>query len=216
MSTIPGRNFGWPQTIDPQNSGALDQISPAVADLDGDGSPETLAANNQNNMFIWSANGTLWSGWPKNIAGFLTNIAVDDLTGDGQKEIIISVFGSVRVFNTNGVMLPGWPVFTNTTNLPPAIGDVDGDDKRDCGGHKLGAHKSLHDQGKWRCHAELATGNQSAIAFQLPSLVLPVLGDSDGDGSMECVIGSTNGFVHAFRANGSYVPGGRRRQRPSL
>ena len=50
-----------------------------------------------------------------------------------------------------------------------------------------------------------------AINPQLPSNFLassyPVLGDLDGDGSMECVIGSTNGFVHAFRANGSYVPG---------
>jgi len=199
---------GWPQTIDPTNSGAHIQISPAVADLDGDGSPEILAANDQNKMFIWSANGTLRSGWPKNIAGFMTNIAVDDLTGDGQKEIIISVFGSVRVFNTNGVMLPGWPFFTNVTMLPPAIGDVDGDGQKEIVVATNSGPTNLY---MIKANGVVMPGWPKAINPQLPSNFTassyPVLGDLDGDGTMECVIGSANGFVHAFRANGSNVPG---------
>lgn len=199
---------GWPQTIDPTNSGANIQISPVVADLDGDGSPEILAANNQNKVFIWSANGTLWSGWPKSLAFFGTNIAVDDLTGDGPKEIIISTFGSVRVFNTNGVMLPGFPVFTNASNSPPAIGDVDGDGQKEIvvatgtGPTNLYMIKA---NGVVMPNWPKAINPQLASNFTSSSY--PVLGDLDGDGALECVIGSTNGFVYAFRANGSFVPG---------
>src|SRR6185369_13215437 len=101
---------GWPQNIDPDNIGALIQISPAVADLDGDGSPEIVAENDHGKLFVWSANGTLWPGWPKTFPGISTSIAIDDLNGDGQKEIIITPSGSTRVLDKNGVTWPGWPV----------------------------------------------------------------------------------------------------------
>ncbi len=199
---------GWPQTIDPTNNGALIQISPAVADLDGDGSPEILAANNQNVMFIWSANGTLRSGWPKIIAPSFTHIAVDDLTGDGQKEIILSVFGSVRVFDANGVMLPGWPFSTISPNTPPAIGDVDGDGQKEI---VVATGRGPTNLYMIKANGALMPNWPKAVNPQLSSTGIsfsyPVLGDLDGDGAMECVIGSTNGFVYAFRANGSQVPG---------
>lgn len=199
---------GWPQTIDPQNSGTLIQISPTVADLDGDGSPEILAANDQSKLFIWSANGTLWPGWPKNIAGFSANIVVDDLTGDGQKEIIISNQGSVRVFDKNGVMLPGWPFFTNASNSAPVVGDVDGDGQKEIAVAALTGPTNLY---MLRATGGLMLGWPRAINPQLPSNIstnsYPTLGDLDGDGKLECVIGSANGLVYAFRGDGSYVPG---------
>ena len=199
---------GWPQTVDPQNSNAHIQISPAIADLDGDGSPEILAANDQSKVFIWSANGTLWSGWPKNLAWYMTNIAVDDLTGDGQKEIIISTFGRVIVYNTSGFTLPGWPFFTSAPFSPPAIGDVDGDGQKEIvvatgvgptNLYMLRANGTVMPNWPRAINPTLSSGFTSNSN--------PVLGDLDGDGAMECVIGSTNGLVYAFRANGSNLPG---------
>lgn len=199
---------GWPQTIDPTNSGAHIQISPVVADLDGDGSPEILAANDQNKVFIWSANGTLLSGWPKNLGGFSTNIAVDDLTGDGQKEIIISNNGTMRVCDTNGVTLPGWPLSIQALNGPPAIGDVDGDGQKEIVVATLNGPTNLY---IIKANGVVMPNWPKAINPQLaPNFIArsyPALGDLDGDGTMECVIGSANGFVYAFRANGSNLPG---------
>jgi subtilisin family serine protease len=199
---------GWPQTIDPTNSGAHIQISPVVADLDNDGSPEVLAANDQGKVFVWSGNGTLRSGWPKSIAGFNTNLAVDDLTGDGQQEIIISQLGNVRVCDKNGVILPGWPVNVGAINSPPAIGDVDGDGQKEIVVANLNGPSNLY---IIKANGVVMPNWPKAINPQLaPNFVsssYPVLGDLDGDGAMECVIGSANGFVYAFRANGSNVPG---------
>jgi len=201
---------GWPQTIDPQNNGAQIQISPTVADLDGDGSPEILAANSKNQVFIWSANGTLRSGWPKNLAGFMSSIAVDDLNGDGQKEIILASAGStgVRVFDKNGVILPGWPFITNGITSPAAIGDVDGDGQKEIVVATLNGPTRLY---MLKANGVVMPGWPKSINPQLPinltTFSYPALGDLDGDGTMECVIGSANGFVYAFKSDGSNVPG---------
>ena len=178
--------------------------------MDGDGSPEIVAANDKNQMFIWSANGTLWSGWPKNLAGFMTSVAIDDLTGDGQKEIIIASSGStgVRVFDKNGVMLPGWPLNTNGINSAPAIGDVDGDGQKEIVVATLTGPTRLY---MIKANGVVMPGWPKSINPQLaPNFTAwsyPTLGDLDGDGAMECAIGSANGFVHVFRANGSNFPG---------
>lgn len=176
--------------------------------MDGDGSPEIVAANDHSKLFIWSANGTLWPGWPKNIAGFFANIVVDDLNGDGQKEIIIANQGSVRVFDKNGVMLPGWPFFTNGLNSAPVVGDVDGDGQKEIAVATLTGPTNLY---MLRATGGGMVGWPRAINPQLPSNIstnsYPSLGDLDGDGKMECVIGSANGFVYAFRGDGSNLPG---------
>ena len=198
---------GWPQNIDPDNIGALIQISPAVADLDGDGSPEIVAANDRGKLFVWSANGTLWPGWPKTFPGISTSIAIDDLNGDGQKEIIITPSGSARVIDKNGVTWPGWPVFTGPNNTAPAIGDVDGDGQKEIVVATGLAPTNLY---MIKANGVVMPGWPRAINPQLSNSTTwsyPVLGDLDGDGRMECVIGSGDGFVYAFRADGSYFPG---------
>ncbi|MCU1268425.1 MAG: peptidase and in kexin sedolisin [Acidobacteria bacterium] len=199
---------GWPQTIDPQNSGAHIQISPAVADLDGDGLPEIVAANDQGNIFIFRGDGTQWAGWPRHMAYWGTNIAVDDLNGDGQKEIITTTYASIRVFNTSGVDLPGWPVWNYAGNTPPAIGDVDGDGQKEIVVATLTGPTNLY---ILKANGTIMPGWPKAINPTLPSNYNansdPVLGDLDGDGKLECVIGSSDGQVYAFRFDGSNQPG---------
>jgi subtilisin family serine protease len=199
---------GWPQTIDPQGIGSNIQISPAVADLDGDGSPEILAANLQGKIFVWHANGSLVPGWPKQISGGSTNIVVDDLDANGQKEIIIAAGSTVRVLNTNGDILPGWPVYLNAMTTPPVVGDVDGDGLKEIAVGTATGPSNLY---MLRSDGTIMAGWPRVINPSLPSNIIswsyPILGDLDGDGKMECVIGSTEGLVYAIKSDGSNLPG---------
>lgn len=114
----------------------------------------------------------------------------------------------IRVIDKNGVILPGCPVLTNGINSAPSIGDVDGDGQKEIVVAMLTGPTRLY---MIKANGVVMPGWPKAINPQLPINITtwsyPALGDLDGDGAMECVIGGANGLVHAFRADGSYVPG---------
>jgi hypothetical protein len=108
-----------------QSHGALS--APAVADLDGDGSAEVVAASLKGSLAVYHADGTMADGWPfwldrglvfgmgdSNNAydyGFFGAPALADMDGDGDLEIIIGAMDAwVYVFHHDGTMLDGWPV----------------------------------------------------------------------------------------------------------
>ncbi len=87
---------GWPW----QGSGNTAEFrSLSVADLDGDGTQEIVvgrAGGSSVNTWVLNANGTVRGGWPQradSTAGyswgiFNANVALADLNGDGQREVI--------------------------------------------------------------------------------------------------------------------------------
>jgi hypothetical protein len=113
---------GWPQTIDPDGKGVLVQRSPAVGDLDGDGSPEIAIAAGHN-LFVWRSDGTPQPGWPKPIGAYAGNyMSIADLNGDGANEIIMTS-GILQVVDRYGAVLPGWPADTLSTEASPSFMD---------------------------------------------------------------------------------------------
>lgn len=134
---------GWPQqTSYPGFS------SPALADLDGDGTLEVIIGTGDpfkandpivgaGQVYAWHANGQAVAGWPispKSVQGWDSQIVssptVADIDGDGQVEVLFSMIWDINVYSANGAFKE-WLGTKWTTVSSAAVGDTDGDGKVD-------------------------------------------------------------------------------------
>ncbi len=106
--------------------------TPAVGDLDGDGTVEVVAASLNGFIAAWHADGTMVDGWPFRIdrasiegmvgpqeqvesnnydLGFFSSPALGDFDEDGDLEIVLGgMDGRLYVFHHDGTFLDGFPV----------------------------------------------------------------------------------------------------------
>ncbi|HEY7728028.1 MAG TPA: C25 family cysteine peptidase [Candidatus Eisenbacteria bacterium] len=119
--------------------GSPTEASPAVADLDGDGSPEVLIGAEDRRLYAFHADGTPVSGFPiETGAEVRSTPAVWDLDGDGSIEIAIAgwdaelhVWRYPGSFTQAGMAWPMWrhdnwrtgvyafPILTSVLEEPP-------------------------------------------------------------------------------------------------
>ena len=107
--------------------------SPIVADLDGDGKKELIAA--YYSVYVYGSNGALLSQADAGSGRVYAPHVVVDLEGDGIVEIVFGKGSQVFAYewrNKALVLKPGWPVDTTTAGESPevrglAAADLDGD-----------------------------------------------------------------------------------------
>ncbi|GEM_PF-1387333 len=121
-----------------------------------------------------------------------------DMDGDGDLDVgIVDCDGWVHLLDDDGTSLnsnwpePGWSYFPQPIRVAPVIVDLDGDGGLDvisthnCGGIARDIETGANLPG-WPVY--LGIGGPDSLLGQSPSCASPVVGDADGDGSLEVVI----------------------------
>lgn len=225
-TTNPGLHAGWPVTMGQETAS-----SPVLADLDGDGAAEIVTGADA--VYIWRGDASelrdgdedaLTSGIftldgtdPAATRSFQAVPAVADLDGDAELEIIAVAWQAAQVFawNLDGSRLSGWPrSLGGSPNWgSPAVGDLDGDGDLEVAvvGGDVGAVFAWHHDGREVRDGDLDPGTDGVLlatgaAF---SFATPALGDLDGGGDLELVVGldEPQGLLHALKASGGEAPG---------
>jgi len=206
---------GWPQLV----GNSVISSAPSVGDITGDGIPEIVSANNVGQVFVMEPSGNPLSGWPRTLGAGGVTVALEDMDGNGIPEIIaVTQEGNVNVLRGDGTSLPGWPVNVGNGWLTsPAIADVqaNGSSKEiavatlspNVGLGIVGTLRILSSSGTllpgWPVTFPIVPAGQNTTSYQ----TAPVLGDIDGDGALEVIMGAVDGSVYAYHNNGTLVAG---------
>jgi len=189
--------------------------TPAVADLDGDGRPEVVAASWDHQLYAWRRDGstlfrrfledTLWS-----------SPVVADLDADGQKEIILGgdryadathpSSGYLWVLRANGSNFPGYPKLLpgQTIWSSPAVADLNDDHRLDI---VFGTGLNFADPAGHLVYAYTGSTGTALPGWPVttPGRVMasPAVADLNGDGKRDVVVGTEGGYLEAFSGTGA-------------
>ena len=212
---------GWPRPLRPSADALRGaQAPPVVANLDDSGAPEILLAARDGRLYGWHADGSEIadgdaSGATQGVlfdtgSSFLRcapAVAPLDPSSPGQEIVFGSTNGRLYVLDARGRPLPGWPrtaplvgdPFGNLFASGICIADLEGDGQREMVFvESSGRLHAMHLDG-----SELpgfpVGGIQAASNSVVPS---PALGDLQGDGALEIVVGGSDGRIQVFDAEG--------------
>lgn len=177
-----------------------------LADIDGDGKPDLLAAPNQEYVVFARNNSS-----PGNIlfdpqlylpaSGGNSSMAVGDLDGNGKPDIVVGSNNSGKLSIIRNTSVPGIPSFAETENidvplfiLSMGIGDIDGDGRKDI----IFQNNSVSNTIAFSYLRNTSTKGQISFAgyVDVPSTGSPQFGDVlvadfDNDNRPDVIVGST-------------------------
>ena len=210
MYTFDGKIAeGWPFTV---GGGTLRQSTIAAADLDKDGDLELIFTSTDK---IWAMHhdGTLVTGWPVQRFFMLTHIAVADLTGDGDIEIVGGWYTSnsdasnvecyIAVFNADGTLEEGWPIhfYSYFPTAGFAVGDIDKDGKCEIAFSIAGRGLYVYNHDGTPCD-----GWPQRWHDTYHSATAPIMADFDYDGEVE-ILFVEESELRIYKSDGTLMPG---------
>ncbi len=196
---------------------------PAIQNIDRspDSSYEIVVGSNV--LYAWHADGTPVrdaDGTSRTSGDFTTagsyyaaGATIADLDGDGSWEIIAPAWESktLHVFRADGSNFPGFPkTVLSSMWSSAAVGNVDADPQ-------LEIVFASNDQRFYAFNydgTELMDGDANGTTVGVFKVLAgsfnyasPALADLDGDGQLDIIYADTDRYIHAWRGNGTNLPG---------
>jgi VCBS repeat protein len=187
--------------------------SPAVIDVDRDRHVDVLGGGYRL-MAVDGATGALeWTYPPSGSPGRMwPDVAVADLDGDGQREIVVVQSDALSVLTSGGALRSGWPQspFGTDEMRTLAVADLDGDGTKEiltarASGGSYDTWTVLEPNGTVRPGWPRLDPIEPLTAWGAYNQNLAV-GDLLGDGALEVFGSSDTHYLDAFDAAGNQLP----------
>jgi hypothetical protein len=201
VAVLLGNGDGTFQAAVNYGSG-FDTESVAVADVNGDGKPDLLVANECSSasctngsvdVLLGNGDGTFQAAVNYALESLPNSVAVADVNGDGKLDLVVVGDDSVDVLlgNGDGTFQSPSKNITESGGESVAIGDVNGDSKLDLvvANHGDGTPNS------GSVSVFLGNGDgtfQAAVSYSTGAIYTDavILGDMNGDGTLDLVVAS--------------------------
>ena len=189
---------GWPVLT-------INQIesSPAVIDIDGDGSTEVIYGDYEGLLHMVDEMGNEQQGFPVDLEDDIWGSpAVADLEGDGDMEIVIgSKDEHLLIINSDGTIQADYNAHQYIM-ATPALGDIDGDGDLEV---VFGGYSSPGKLFAVNPDGSAVSGFPIELGEKIQRGV--ALADFSGDGLVDIVVGTDDEMIHVIYGDGTEAPG---------
>ena len=195
-------------------------------DLDRNGHLEIIGVDVGKKFYVLNHDGSSRPGWPqeRDLEYWTAKPAVGDIDRDGKPEIVVTASddypqpprGKVYVWDAEGRMKEGWSVtvegFMFDLSVPggPSLADIDGDGFLEIAVGASNLRRSRSRMYLFRYDGTVMPGWPQALAVADSYSTYragAAIGDMNGDGKLDVVIGDLFGHLAAWNGDGTYVEG---------